>query len=141
MIPVGVISLSYTQQKKKKFLIIWNDELTMNEDDMFVFVGVQCFSRPLNVFGMVEVVEGKEHLIPENFSTLRIERRNRDRSRLESVNWSWWELEVFTNELERFCWLLICNDDVRRTEDLIGVNDCSERLTIVERLLKEIIHK
>jgi hypothetical protein len=50
-------------------------------------------------------------------------------------------LEVFTNELERFCWLLICNDDVRRTEDLIGVNDCSERLTIVERLLKEIIHE
>jgi hypothetical protein len=38
-----------------------------------VLVGVQCFSRPLNVFGMVAFVEGNEHLIPENFSTLRIE--------------------------------------------------------------------
>jgi hypothetical protein len=63
----------------------------MNEDDMFVFVGVQCFSRPLNVFGIVDVPEGKEHLIPENFSILRIERRwifKRDISRFESVNLS-----------------------------------------------------
>lgn len=109
-----------------------------------VFVGVQCFSWDLEVFGSVDVAEGKEHLIPENFSRLRIERRaglNRDRSRLESVNWSWWELEVLTNELERFCWLLICNDDVRRTwEDFTGVNVCSDRLTIVERLLEELMN-
>ncbi len=122
-------------------LIVWIDELTANVDD--VFVGVQCFSRPLNVFGSVDVFEGNEHLIPENFSVVRIERRwgfNRDRSRLESVNWSWWEFEVFTNEFDRFCWLLICNDDVRRTVDgFIGVNNSSERLTIVERLLKKIM--
>jgi hypothetical protein len=35
---------------------------------------------------------------------------------------------------------LICNDDVRRTVDgFIGVNNSSERLTIVERLLKKIM--
>jgi len=99
----------------------------------------------LNVFGIVDVPDGKEHLIPENFSTIRKDRRwtfNRDRSKFEFVNLSWWEFDVLTNEFERSCRLVICNDDVRRTvvsrwEDLSGVINCSDRLTIVDRLLKK----
>jgi hypothetical protein len=111
-----------------------------------VLVGVQCFSRPLNVCGIVDAPDGKEHLIPENFSTLRNDRRwifNREMSKLEFVNVSWWELDVLTNELERFSRLGICNEDVRRTvvdtwEDLSSVNNSSDRLTIVDKLLKKI---
>jgi hypothetical protein len=103
----------------------------------------------LNVFGIVDVPEGKEHLIPENFSTIRKDRRwtfNRDRSKFELVNLSWWEFDVLTNELERFSRLDICNDDVRRTvlirfKDLSGVNNCSDRLTIVDKSLKRIPSK
>jgi hypothetical protein len=61
---------------KEKYL---KDKLTINNDeDIFVclvFVGVLCFSRPLNVFGIVDIPEGNEHLIPENFSKLCIDRR------------------------------------------------------------------
>jgi len=121
--------------------------LSINVEEIFVclvFVGVVvCFSRPLNVFGIVDLPEGKEHLIPENFSILCIDRRwifNRDISRFESLNLSWWEFDVLTNEFDKFSPLFICNDDVRRTvfviyEHLSGVNNCSDRLTIVDRLL------
>jgi len=55
-----------------------NWKRTINNEEIFVclvFVGVPCFSRPLNVFGIVDVPDGKEHLIPENFSTIRKDRR------------------------------------------------------------------
>lgn len=34
------------------------------------FIGVKCFSKPLIVFGIVGVNDGKAHLMPEYFSTL-----------------------------------------------------------------------
>ncbi len=140
-----MIVLKKNIQKQKEYA---NWKRTTNNEETFVclvFVGVPCFSRPLNVFGIVDVPEGKEHLIPENFSTIRKDRRwtfNRDRSKFELVNLSWWEFDVLTNEFERSCRLVICNDDVRRTvvvrcEDLSGVINCSDRLTIVDRLLKK----
>ena len=134
--------------------IRWRETNKQTMDKLTAFVGlewigVQCFSRFFDVWGSVDVDDGNEHLMPENFSRLRIERRwefNRERSRFESVNCSWWEFDVLTSkELERFRWLFICNEDVRRTvvkfEDFTGVKTCSDRLTIVERLLKHVFHR
>ena len=98
----------------------------------------------MNACAIVDVPEGKEHLIPENFSALRNDRRwvlKRERSRLAFVNVSWWEFEVLTNELERFSRLVKCNDEVRRTvirDGFFGVSNLSDCLTIVDRLLKKI---
>jgi len=83
---------------------------------------------------------GNEHLIPENFSTFRNDRRwvfNRDRSSVEFANVSWWEVEFLTNDFERSSRLFICNDDVRRRfdDDSLGVNVNSDFLTILDRLL------
>lgn len=63
----------------------------------FIFVGVECLSNVLQDFGIVDVFEGNEHLIPENFSTFRRERRggigtidslDRDNSLFLSISFS-----------------------------------------------------
>lgn len=109
----------------------------------FVFVGVLCLSNVLHVFGIVDVLDGNEHLIPENFSTFRRERRGTiardsrdwDNSEFLIIDFSWWPFDIDSRCVK-------CNEDVRRTvltgcPGLLAINDCSDRLTMVDKLLNE----
>lgn len=61
-----------------QFRIQLQFQLTIIDIDIsicFVRVGVRCFSKFLHVVGMVAVPDGKAHLIPENFSAVRNDRR------------------------------------------------------------------
>lgn len=147
-VSVGVIGLFYWNERRKhiKYLSKYKSiERTIDDEELFIcrfLLGVVCLSKTLHVFGNVDDPVGNEHLIPENFSTFRNDRRwvfNRDRSSVEFVSVSWWEFELLKNDFERSSPLLICNDDVRRrfVDDSLGVNDSSDFLTILDRLLVE----
>ena len=71
------VLFDYPEEEKKTYSSIENIKIntqrTTNEFEQFnglAFIGVQCFSKPLYVLGNVDVNDGKEHFIPENFSTL-----------------------------------------------------------------------